>query len=143
MYKFRTMVVDADLLKQTLNRSNERDSVLFKISNDPRVTRMGRFLRKYSLDEIPQLINVLRGDMSLVGPRPPLASEVEQYSPHQFVRLQVLPGITGLWQIKARRNPSFLDYITLDSAYVHNWSLWLDIKILWSTIAVVLAGTGE
>lgn len=143
MYKFRTMVVGADLLKHTLKRRNERSAILFKISNDPRITRIGRVLRKYSLDEIPQLINVLRGEMSLVGPRPPLASEVEQYRPHQFIRLKVLPGLTGLWQIKARRNASFLDYINLDSAYVRNWSLWLDIKILWSTIGVVLAGTGE
>jgi lipopolysaccharide/colanic/teichoic acid biosynthesis glycosyltransferase len=89
------------------------------------------------------LINVLCGHMSLVGPRPPLASEVEQYSPHQFIRLKVLPGITGLWQIKARRSSSFHDYITLDAAYIQNWCLWLDIKILWSTIGVVLAGTGD
>jgi lipopolysaccharide/colanic/teichoic acid biosynthesis glycosyltransferase len=143
MYKFRTMVVGAELLKQNLYRRNERNAVLFKIANDPRITRIGRVLRKYSLDEIPQLINVLCGHMSLVGPRPPLASEVEQYSPHQFIRLKVLPGITGLWQIKARRSSSFHDYITLDAAYIQNWCLWLDIKILWSTIGVVLAGTGD
>lgn len=143
MYKFRTMVVGAELLKHILNQRNERTEVLFKIANDPRITRIGRVLRKYSLDEIPQLINVLRGDMSLVGPRPPLASEVEQYSPHQFIRLQVLPGITGLWQINARRSSSFHDYISLDAAYVQNWCLWLDVKILWRTVGVVLAGTGD
>lgn len=143
MYKFRTMVVGAELLKHILNQRNERAEVLFKIANDPRTTRIGRVLRKYSLDEIPQLINVLRGDMSLVGPRPPLASEVAQYSPQQFVRLQVLPGITGLWQIKARRSSSFHDYISLDAAYVQNWCLWLDVKILWRTVGVVLAGTGD
>lgn len=142
-YKFRTMVVNADLLKDDLKRRNERDAILFKISNDPRVTRVGRFLRKYSLDEIPQLINVLRGEMSLVGPRPSLVSEVEQYDPQHFLRLTVLPGMTGLWQVQARTSPSFHDYLNLDSAYVHNWSVWLDIKILWRTIGVVLAGTGE
>jgi lipopolysaccharide/colanic/teichoic acid biosynthesis glycosyltransferase len=143
MYKFRTMIVGAELLRHNLNQRNERTEVLFKIANDPRITRIGRVLRKYSLDELPQLINVLRGDMSLVGPRPPLACEVEQYSPQQFVRLQVLPGITGLWQINARRSSSFHDYISLDAAYVQNWCLWLDVKILWRTVGVVLAGTGD
>lgn len=143
MYKFRTMVVNAELLKCRLHSLNERSSILFKMSNDPRVTRVGRFLRKYSLDEIPQLVNVIRGDMSLVGPRPPLASEVEQYHPEHFIRLRVLPGITGLWQIQARRSTSYSDYITLDSAYVRNQSFSLDFQILWRTIWVVLAGTGE
>jgi lipopolysaccharide/colanic/teichoic acid biosynthesis glycosyltransferase len=143
MYKFRSMVVGAELLKHRLNQRNERAEILFKIANDPRTTRIGRVLRKYSLDEIPQLINVIRGDMSLVGPRPPLACEVEQYSPHQFIRLEVLPGITGLWQINARRSSSFHDYISLDAAYVQNWCLWLDLKILWRTVGVVLAGTGD
>jgi len=137
------MVVGAELLKHRLNQRNERAEILFKIANDPRTTRIGRVLRKYSLDEIPQLINVLRGDMSLVGPRPPLACEVEQYSPHQFIRLEVLPGITGLWQINARRSSSFHDYISLDAAYVQNWCLWLDLKILWRTVGVVLSGTGD
>jgi lipopolysaccharide/colanic/teichoic acid biosynthesis glycosyltransferase len=106
------------------------------------VTRVGRILRKYSIDEIPQLINVLRGEMSLVGPRPPLASEIEQYDPIHFVRLMALPGMTGLWQVHARTSPSFHDYISLDLEYMRNWSLWLDIKILWRTVGVVLAGTG-
>lgn len=143
MYKFRTMVANADQLKCTLLARNERGAILFKISNDPRVTPIGRMLRKYSLDEIPQLVNVLRGEMSLVGPRPPLASEVQQYRPHHFIRLTVMPGVTGLWQIEARSSASFHDYISLDSTYVRNWSLWLDIKILWRTIGVVLAGTGS
>lgn len=142
MYKFRTMVAGADQLKCTLLTRNERDAIFFKMSTDPRVTRMGRVLRKYSFDEIPQLINVLRGEMSLVGPRPALVSEFEQYGPNHFFRLEVLPGVTGLWQIKARRSPSFHDLIALDSAYVRNWSLWLDIKILWHTIGAVIAGTG-
>lgn len=143
MFKFRTMVANADQLKCTLLTRNERGAILFKISNDPRITPIGRVLRKYSLDEIPQFINVLRGEMSLVGPRPPLASEVDQYGPHHFLRLKVLPGVTGLWQIRARQSPSFNDYIALDSAYVQNRSLWLDTKILWRTIGVVLAGTGS
>jgi lipopolysaccharide/colanic/teichoic acid biosynthesis glycosyltransferase len=103
---------------------------------------MGRFLRKYSLDELPQLYNVLRSEMSLVGPRPPVASEVEQYDLSHLRRLDVLPGMTGLWQVEARQDPSFDSYISLDTAYVENWSLWLDIKILIRTIGVVLSGTG-
>lgn len=142
MYKFRTMVPNADRLKCILLTRNERSAILFKISNDPRITRFGRVLRKHSLDEIPQLLNVLRGEMSLVGPRPPLPSEVRQYDPHHFIRLTVPPGLTGLWQIEARRSPSFHDYIALDSEYVRNRSLRLDLKILWRTIGVVLSGTG-
>jgi len=142
-YKFRTMVQDADKLKEKLAHMNERDSVLFKISNDPRITRVGRRLRKYSLDELPQFYNVLRGDMSLVGPRPPIAREVEQYDLDHLRRLDVLPGITGLWQVEARQDPSFDSYISLDTAYVDNWSLWLDMKILARTVGVVFAGTGS
>jgi lipopolysaccharide/colanic/teichoic acid biosynthesis glycosyltransferase len=143
MYKFRTMIVNAESIKHALDGRNKRSAILFKVSNDPRVTRIGRLLRKYSLDEIPQLINILRGEMSLVGPRPPLASEVEQYQPQHFIRLKVLPGLTGLWQINARGSPSFHDYIKFDTLYVQNMSFWLDIKILVRTVGVVLAGTGE
>ena len=121
---------------------NERDNILFKFANYPRITRVGRLLRKYSLDELPQFWNVLRGDMSLVGPRPPMASEVEQYDLSHLRRLDVLPGITGLWQVEARQDPSFDSYISLDTAYVENWSLWLDLKILVRTFSVVLDGTG-
>lgn len=142
-YKFRTMVADADKLKEQLAHMNERDSVLFKIANDPRVTHVGAFLRKYSLDELPQFYNVLRGDMSLVGPRPPIANEVEQYDLSHLRRLNVLPGITGLWQVEARQDPSFDSYISLDTAYVENWSLWLDMKILARTVGVVFSGTGS
>jgi exopolysaccharide biosynthesis polyprenyl glycosylphosphotransferase len=142
-FKFRTMVQNADNLKADLEHMNERDSVLFKIANDPRITRMGRFLRKYSLDELPQFYNVLRGDMSLVGPRPPMAAEVEQYDLAHLRRLDVLPGITGLWQVEARQDPSFDSYISLDTAYVENWTLWLDLKILARTVNVVLSGTGS
>lgn len=142
-YKFRTMVSNADLLKAKLEHMNERKGVLFKIVNDPRITRVGRVLRKYSLDELPQFYNVLRGDMSLVGPRPPIASEVEQYDLAHLRRLDVLPGITGLWQVEARQDPSFDSYISLDTAYVENWSFWLDLKILARTIGVVFSGTGS
>ena len=142
-FKFRTMVPDADRLKASLEHRNEREGVLFKISDDPRITRIGRYLRKYSLDEIPQFYNVLRGDMSLVGPRPPIASEVEQYELSHLRRLDVLPGITGLWQVEARQDPSFDSYISLDTAYVENWSFLLDLKILVRTVAVVVSGTGS
>ena len=142
-YKFRTMVVDADRRKAELEHMNEREGVLFKIVNDPRITPMGRKLRKYSLDELPQFYNVLRGDMSLVGPRPPIASEVEQYDLAHLRRLDVLPGITGLWQVEARQDPSFDSYISLDTAYVENWSFWLDLKILARTVGVVFSGTGS
>lgn len=141
-FKYRTMVKNADAMKKDLAAHNERDGILFKMSNDPRITRLGRFLRKYSLDELPQFLNVLRGEMSIVGPRPPIASEVEKYELEHFRRLEVMPGLTGLWQVQARRDPSFEKYIELDTAYVENWSIWLDIKILIRTADVVLRGTG-
>jgi lipopolysaccharide/colanic/teichoic acid biosynthesis glycosyltransferase len=142
-YKFRTMVADADQLRAYLAHKNERDGILFKIANDPRVTRFGRRLRKHSLDELPQLYNVVRGDMSLVGPRPPRASEVQQYNPSELRRLDVLPGLTGLWQVEARQDPSFASYISLDTAYIENWSLLLDLRILVRTVGVVVTGTGS
>jgi exopolysaccharide biosynthesis polyprenyl glycosylphosphotransferase len=141
--KFRTMVADADARRHELEHKNERDGVLFKISDDPRVTKVGKWLRKYSLDELPQFFNVLHGDMSLVGPRPPLATEVEKYDLAHLRRLDVLPGITGLWQVEARQDPSFDNYISLDTAYVENWNLMLDLRILARTIGVVLEGTGS
>jgi len=140
--KFRTMVDGAEQMRTALADRNERDGVLFKIRKDPRVTRLGAWLRKYSVDELPQIWNVLHGDMSLVGPRPPLASEVQKYDLAQLHRLDVLPGITGLWQVEAREDPSFDSYISLDTAYVENWSLVLDLRILARTVAVVLEGTG-
>lgn len=142
-FKFRTMVADAEERKADLEHMNEREGVLFKIVNDPRITPVGRVLRKYSLDELPQFYNVLRGDMSLVGPRPPIAAEVEQYDIAHLRRLDVLPGITGLWQVEARQDPSFDSYISLDTAYVENWSFWLDLKILARTVGVVFSGTGS
>ncbi len=140
--KFRTMVRDAETRRAEVMHMNERDDVLFKISDDPRITRLGHFLRKYSLDELPQFFNVLRGDMSIVGPRPPLAGEVRKYDLDHLRRLDVTPGITGLWQVQGRRDPSFASYVSLDVSYIDNWSVWLDFKIIVRTIAVVFAGTG-
>jgi exopolysaccharide biosynthesis polyprenyl glycosylphosphotransferase len=140
--KFRTMVAGAEMLQEDLIHRNERDGVLFKISNDPRTTRAGMWLRKYSLDELPQIFNVLAGDMSLVGPRPPLATEVEKYDLSHLRRLDVLPGMTGLWQVEARQDPSFDHYISLDKAYVENWSVWMDLRIMARTVGVVFSGTG-
>ena len=141
--KFRTMVADAEARRAQILHMNERDDVLFKVANDPRITPVGRFIRKYSLDELPQFWNVLKGEMSVVGPRPPLASEVQQYKLETLRRLDVPPGITGLWQVQSRQNPSFARYVTLDMTYVDNWSLWLDFKIVIRTIGTILAGTGS
>lgn len=143
LWKFRTMVPDVELLKASPVSEIERDGILFKMKNDPRITCLGRFLRKYSLDELPQLLNVLWGDMSLVGPRPPLASELATYELDHFRRLEVLPGLTGLWQVRARHDPSFEQYVALDLAYVENWSVWMDLKILLRTAEVVFRGTGS
>ncbi len=140
--KFRTMVQDAEKRRAELMHMNERDGVLFKVSNDPRITKLGRFLRKYSLDELPQFFNVLKGDMSVVGPRPPIASEVKQYKLSHLRRLDVTPGITGLWQVQGRQDPSFASYVSLDVNYIDNWSVWLDFKIIVKTVGVVFAGTG-
>jgi exopolysaccharide biosynthesis polyprenyl glycosylphosphotransferase len=140
--KFRTMVDTAETMRANLEMLNERDGVLFKMSKDPRVTRLGTWLRRYSVDELPQIWNVLGGEMSLVGPRPPLASEVQKYDLHQLRRLDVLPGMTGMWQVEARQDPSFDSYISLDTAYVENWSMMLDMRILARTVGVVMAGTG-
>jgi lipopolysaccharide/colanic/teichoic acid biosynthesis glycosyltransferase len=137
------MVPEADSLLESVRHLNEREGLLFKISEDPRTTRLGRFLRKYSIDELPQLWNVVVGDMSLVGPRPPLVSEYREYNYLHLGRLAVTPGITGLWQIKERLNPSFETYLTLDLQYVRHWSLWMDLKILLQTIPALLKGTGR
>ena len=142
-HKFRTMVVDAEQRRESLQHLNERDGILFKISNDPRVTKLGRFLRKWSLDELPQLWNVLKGDMSLVGPRPPIPSEFKQYAVEHLRRLEVVPGLTGMWQVQSRQSSSFDDYIKLDLQYVDSWSVWLDITLIAKTFYVVLAGTGR
>ncbi len=140
--KFRTMVVDAEQLKGALLEANEFDGVLFKIRNDPRITKVGAFLRKYSLDELPQLLNVLRGEMSLVGPRPPLPEEVAEYGTDVRRRLVVKPGMTGLWQVSGRSDLTWEESVRLDLRYVENWSLILDLQILWKTWAVVTRGEG-
>jgi len=142
-YKFRTMVTGSDGLKENLRRFNERRGPFFKIADDPRLTRLGGFLRKYSVDELPQLWNVLRGDMSLVGPRPHPVEDCAQYTSEHFRRLTVKPGVTGLWQVLARAHPSFETCMTLDLEYMNHWSLLLDCKILLWTIPAVLSGEGQ
>jgi len=141
-YKFRTMVADADRLKDRLRQFNERKGAMFKITNDPRVTRVGRILRRYSLDEVPQLWNVLRGEMSLVGPRPHPLDDFERYGLEDLQRLEVTPGLTGLWQITARGDPSFARSMSLDRQYIGRWSLRMDFWILCKTLGAVLKGEG-
>jgi exopolysaccharide biosynthesis polyprenyl glycosylphosphotransferase len=141
-YKFRSMVSNAEYLKEGLRARNQRQGPIFKIDGDPRITRIGRFLRRYSLDELPQLWNVLRGEMSLVGPRPHPVDEVNHYDLQHYRRLDVKPGITGLWQITARDSPSFDLNMHLDLTYIENWSLWLDLRILASTVRVLFAPEG-
>jgi len=142
LLKFRSMVVGAEKMQEELLALNEMDGPVFKIKNDPRITRIGSFLRKTSLDELPQLINVLKGDMSLVGPRPPIPGEVSNYETWQRRRLSMRPGITCFWQISGRNEIGFENWMKLDLEYIDNWSLWLDFKILLKTIPVVLFGTG-
>ena len=142
VYKFRTMVIDAEALKMVLRSRNEHDGVLFKMRRDPRVTPVGAWLRRYSLDELPQLVNVLRGEMSLVGPRPPLPEEVARYGHDVRRRLVVKPGLTGLWQVSGRSDLSWEESVRLDLRYVENWSLTLDIQILWKTWSAVIRGAG-
>lgn len=142
-HKFRTMVSNADQLKNSLRENNERSGPFFKITGDPRITRVGRLLRRFSLDELPQLLNVLKGEMSLVGPRPHPLDDVAGYELEHLARLDVTPGITGLWQVTARRDPSFQRGMELDREYIRSWSLGLDLRILWRTVAAVLQGSGE
>jgi exopolysaccharide biosynthesis polyprenyl glycosylphosphotransferase len=141
-YKLRSMNVTADEEKKRLRKKNERKGPFFKIEEDPRVTRCGYWLRKFSIDELPQLVNVLRGEMSLVGPRPHPVDDYEQYTLEHLRRLDVKPGMTGLWQVTARRDPSFETNMKLDLEYIENWSLGLDVKILAKTIPVVLGAEG-
>ena len=144
IYKFRTMVTNAEQFKHELAAMNEMTGPVFKVTKDPRITRIGKFLRKKSLDEFPQLYNVLRGEMSLVGPRPLPVDEVKRFSdPAHRRRLSVKPGLTCLWQISGRNDVSdFKDWVRLDLEYIDNWSLWLDLKILWWTVPVVFTGVG-
>jgi exopolysaccharide biosynthesis polyprenyl glycosylphosphotransferase len=142
MYKFRSMTLDAEARLAELEALNEGNGVLFKLRDDPRVTRPGRILRRYSLDELPQLWNILMGHMSLVGPRPPLLSEVERYEDHVLRRLYIKPGLTGMWQINGRSDLSWQDSVRLDLYYVENWSLTGDLLILWRTLRIVLRPSG-
>jgi lipopolysaccharide/colanic/teichoic acid biosynthesis glycosyltransferase len=136
------MVSGAEHLKEDLRSRNQREGPIFKLDNDPRITRLGSFIRRYSLDELPQLWNVLKGDMSLVGPRPHPVDEVNHYELHHYRRLDVKPGITGLWQITARNCPSFELNMHLDLTYIENWSLRLDLRILAGTVRVLFAPEG-
>jgi exopolysaccharide biosynthesis polyprenyl glycosylphosphotransferase len=142
IYKFRTMVVDAERLRSELMASNGHDGVLFKLRRDPRVTAIGARLRRWSIDELPQLVNVFRGDMSLVGPRPALPDEAARYADHVRRRLVVKPGLTGLWQVSGRSDLSWEESVRLDLRYVENWSFALDLQILWKTISVIFRGSG-
>jgi len=142
-HKFRTMVTNADQLKRSLRQNNERSGPFFKITGDPRITRVGHILRRYSLDELPQLLNVLKGEMSLVGPRPHPLDDVAGYELEHLARLDVTPGLTGLWQVTARRDPSFQRGMELDREYIRTWSLALDLRILLKTVTAVLQGSGE
>jgi lipopolysaccharide/colanic/teichoic acid biosynthesis glycosyltransferase len=136
------MVVGADRMVESLEADSDGNGVLFKKRDDPRVTRIGRVLRRYSLDELPQLLNVLRGEMSLVGPRPPLQREVEQYGSDMHRRFLVKPGLTGLWQVSGRSDLSWDDSVRIDVRYVENWSLAVDFAILCRTAGAVLRGSG-
>ena len=137
MYKFRSMVHNAEELLEKLKDQNEQTGPVFKMQEDPRITRVGKFIRKTSIDELPQLFNVLMGDMSLVGPRPPIPREVEQYTTYQMQRLGVKPGLTCLWQVGGRNSVDFDGWVELDIEYIKNRSLWLDIKLIIKTVFVL------
>lgn len=138
MFKFRSMFVDADKKLADLLKYNEVDGAMFKMKEDPRVTRIGHFIRKYSIDELPQLINVLKGDMSLVGPRPPLEREVANYSEYAKQRLYVKPGCTGLWQVSGRNSVGFDEMVELDLQYIEKSSFWFDLKIMFLTVKIMI-----
>ena len=142
IFKFRSMYLDAEERLESLRAQNEMSGPVFKMKNDPRITRVGRFIRRTSLDEFPQFWNVLRGEMSVVGPRPPLPSEVRQYKRWQRRRLSVKPGITCVWQISGRNNIDFDRWMQLDLEYIDQWSLWNDIQICLKTIPAVLGSRG-
>ena len=142
MYKLRTMDIDAERRKPELDALNEMDGPVFKITEDPRITRIGRFLRRYSIDELPQFFNVLIGDMSLVGPRPPVPVEVAEYQTFERRRLSMRPGITCLWQISGRNAIGFDGWVRLDLEYIDTWSLTSDVNILFRTLPAVVSGNG-
>lgn len=137
MYKFRSMVQNAEELKEKLAKENEMSGPMFKMKNDPRVTKVGKFIRKTSIDELPQLVNVLKGDMSLVGPRPSLPKEVKNFEPWMLRRLNVKPGLTCYWQVSGRNNIDFEDWMKLDVQYVEDRNFWLDIKLIFKTFFVL------
>jgi lipopolysaccharide/colanic/teichoic acid biosynthesis glycosyltransferase len=141
-WKFRTMAVDAEERRAELEHLSEGPGLLFKLREDPRITTAGKVLRRYSIDELPQLYNVLRGEMSLVGPRPALPSEVEQYDDWVRNRLKAKPGMTGLWQVSGRTGTSFSDYVRYDLFYIQNWSLSLDLWIMWRTFRAAISAEG-
>lgn len=142
-YKFRSMWKDAEILRDGLEEENEHESpTVFKMRRDPRVTPFGRFMRRTSIDEVPNLLNVLRGEMSIVGPRPPLPREVTHYEPRHMQRLAAMPGMTGLWQIRGRSEIPFEQMVEIDLEYIENWSLWLDLSILLRTPFAVFGGRG-
>lgn len=143
-YKFRSMYINADEIKTELEHLNEMQGPVFKMAHDPRITPLGRWIRKYSLDELPQLFSVLKGDMSLVGPRPPLATEYARFSLFQKQKMSVRPGLTCLWQVNGRNEvKAFDDWVNLDLEYIRKWSVWLDITILLKTCVVVVRGSGR
>ena len=137
MYKFRSMVHNAEELLKDLMDRNEQTGPVFKINDDPRITKVGKFIRKTSIDELPQLFNVLKGDMSLVGPRPPIPHEVEQYNSYQMQRLAVNPGLTCIWQVSGRNNIGFDEWVEMDIEYIKTRNLWLDIKLIFKTVGVL------
>lgn len=143
MYKFRSMVVNADQILEKLKDKNEVDGAMFKMKHDPRITEIGHFIREHSLDELPQLVNVLKGDMSLVGPRPSLPSEVKEYTEYDKQRLYVVPGCTGLWQATERNNVGFNEMVKLDIKYINNSSIRYDFWIIWRTIIIIFKPNGS
>lgn len=138
MFKFRSMVTNADELLERLRDQNEVEGAMFKMKDDPRITKVGKFIRKYSLDELPQLLNVVGGSMSIVGPRPPLPFEVEEYTDYDRQRLMVKPGATGMWQVGGRNALSFDQMVELDLTYINERSVWLDLKIMFETVKVMI-----
>lgn len=142
MFKFRSMVTNADQLLEKLRAKNEVDGAMFKVKNDPRITRVGRVIRKYSLDELPQLANVVLGSMSIVGPRPPLVSEVSEYTDYDKQRLMVKPGATGMWQVGGRNDVSFDEMVRLDLTYIQERSICLDLKIMFETVKIMIVPNG-
>lgn len=142
MFKFRSMVTNADQLLEKLRSQNDVDGAMFKMKNDPRITKVGRIIRKYSLDELPQLANVVMGTMSIVGPRPPLVSEVAEYTDYDKQRLMVKPGATGMWQVGGRNDVSFDEMVVLDLTYIQKRSIWLDLKIMFETVKIMIIPNG-